>query len=415
MRTHLPLLPVALLSILACGGAPTAPDKAPATAAATAAAPAKPAKQRAKPADDPTLSPLSGQYLVIVASKLVAAEADAALTPVRAVPGTAPRTLPSARFKNLMPCYTVAIAGSSADKKEAAALSKALKAAGIDNYIKNAGALVPPSAALDAWCAARQAPVTGGAVQLVLSGGGKSWVPVAGSVPDGLPPAVALDKEYGAWEQRIGPGSGAWSTISVDGTAKSCNGVARSAVTIGTPHFGVLQAESPPSGPQCGSPQPAEELNCSFTAPAVAVPAGSPAPAAWPGAPAPDLTAAATAALASRWSGSGQRAVTVTRHTAGAQSLLLVAGTESDDGGVCGGYSATHFAVFMPAEQGAGLGRQLGGWQDADFVSNLWLLDADGDSVPEILAESFPNTLRLSRVDGATVAEQRADYCDCPC
>lgn len=416
MRPALAALPLILTLSLACGGggevqpAPASPASPAKASAASAQAPARPAPK--PPADDPTLAPLSGQYLVILASKLDSAESEAAL---RALPSPQPgaRLIPSSRFKNLMPCYTVAIAGGFADKKEALALGKSLKAAGVDNYVKNAGSLVPPSAAVEGYCTARRSPPPAGEIQLVLSGGGRSWVPSADPIPAGLPAPVALGQDYDAWEQPAGPASGAWNVAPVDGPARACNATQRSVITLGTPHFGIKE-NGPPDAPVCGSPRAALQLDCALTGPAVASQSATPIP--WPGSPAPGLDAAAAAALASRWGGPGKREIQVTRHAPASgegQPVLLVAGTESDDAGVCGGYSTTHFALFLP--EGDGLGRQIGAWSGADFADQVWLIDADGDRIPEILIDTFPENLSLRRADGTVIAEQSIDYCDCPC
>ena len=403
-------IPLWLTLLLACSGAGSSAPQTPATEVETRVI----GQKAVLPAEDPALAAFSKSYLVIVASKLDKMEAAVALYPLKDMTGTAPQILPSERFKNLMPCYHIAIAGSFQKKEEAQALSKLLQKAGIGNYVKNAGPLVPPSAALNAYCAARQAPKVEGEVQIVLSGGGKSWVSVAGDVPEDLPPARALDKSYDAWEQRVGPGSGSWTVTSVDGPSQHCNGAARVAITLGSPHFGVLQADSPPEAPACGSPELAEELSCSLSSGWwLAVPTGRPAPVAWIGKEETGLKVAAEAALAKVWTGSGERRVSVTRYSANGQSALLVEGTVEDEEGICGGSSSSWFAAFLP--EGQGLGRQMGPWQQSEFMAGAWLVDADADGVPELLRTEFPRHALLTRIDGSVLAEQNIAYCDCPC
>ena len=63
-----------------------------------------------------------------------------------------PVALNSSRYKNLMPCWNIIIAGSSEKKNEANALSKKLKRKGIDNYIKLAGEYVGQNPRIDRLC-----------------------------------------------------------------------------------------------------------------------------------------------------------------------------------------------------------------------------------------------------------------------
>lgn len=408
---------LAAVLLLACGGG-GAPATAPTSSVTpTATATAKPATAVA---EDPSLPAIGNNYLVIVASKLVAKEAEAvaeaALPAVKGVAGTQPRTLPSVRFKNLMPCYTVAIAGAFPKKEDAAALSKTLKAAGVDNYIKNAGALVPVSAALNAYCSARQNPVASSDVKIVISGAGASWLPVAGEVPAEVSGLVALDKKYDTWEKSLGAGSGAaWHVVSTVGQAQECTTPTRSLVTRGTPHFGVLEGP-PPTVPACGSPQMTERLSCQVAdGYGVAVPAGRPAPVVWKDTEERGLEKAAEALVAKVWGGAGTRSVEVRRYSANGQSVLLVKGTVDDSAemGVCGGTERSWFAAFLP--EGQGFGRQMGPWQSADFVDGVWLIDVDADGIPEMLHREFPEHATLIRMDGSVIAEQNIDYCDCPC
>ena len=127
-------LPVVLLLSLACSGGP-APEKTTNTAEnqPEAPKPTVPPAPPAPPAPDPAAA-LSDHWLVILASKKDAAEATPALDALAAHPDVSahPGTLSSSRFKNLMPCYTVAYAEATTDKKVALDLSKKLKELGVD-------------------------------------------------------------------------------------------------------------------------------------------------------------------------------------------------------------------------------------------------------------------------------------------
>ena len=93
----------------------------------------------------------SNHWLVIVhsskteAEPYITAEYETSTAPVieklRSA-GITPMALNSSRYKQLMPCWNILIAGSSAKKSTARSLSRKLTAAGIDNYVKQAGKYV---------------------------------------------------------------------------------------------------------------------------------------------------------------------------------------------------------------------------------------------------------------------------------
>ena len=424
------LLPV-LVALAACGSEPTPPvapvaPEAPQPAAEPPLTVAR-ATPAALPSDDPTLA---DHYLVILASKLDPAEVTPALDAVRALGalGAKARTLYSSRFKGLMPCYHVAIADASTDRKAAFALAKKLSAAGVDNYVKTAGAYVGPSPTLDAFCAgmaAGEAEATD--ARLVALAGGRAWVPTGGSVPDGLPDPVALGEDYAEWLQPMeGGGEGqAWTALEIgSGDTVACGERGQAALTLGTPHFGVLQGEGPPSSPACGSAEVYAELDCDLPVGQwLAVPADGPKPVAFAGGDAaPTLEAEAKAALArvEGWTsyeaaegGELARTVRVARYSGGGATFHVVEGTIEDGESVCGGDEVAWRAVY--AAEGDGLGRRLGPFVEEHFSRLVGLVDIEGDGAPELVTDAFPAESTIWRLDGSPVASRSVAYCDCPC
>ena len=94
--------------------------------------------------------------------------------------GFSPIALNSSRYKQLMPCWKILIAGSSAKKSTARALSKKLTASGIDNYVKQAGKYVGADPRIDRMCnnAAQQVPDSPYAIAQTSNGGVLVRIPV---------------------------------------------------------------------------------------------------------------------------------------------------------------------------------------------------------------------------------------------
>lgn len=206
MRPDLPVLLLAASS-LACGGAP-----APAPSSAPPGPDAPPAGALPALVTAPAEAALADRFLVVLGSKRDAEEAIPALAALASHPEVAatPARLASSRFKNLMPCYTVTIAGALDDKAEALAVSAALKGIGVDNYVKNAGAYVPRSAAIDAYCEASPAAPAGAARILALVDG-RPWLPlpapdaVVANATRGAPHPKALGADFDAWYTPVTP------------------------------------------------------------------------------------------------------------------------------------------------------------------------------------------------------------------
>ena len=381
----------------------------------------------ALPPDEPTLG---DQYLVILASKLDPEEVKPAIEAVkaRAEISSSPRVLLSSRFKNLMPCYTVGIADAFADKKAAFALSKKLTAAGVDNYVKNAGPYVGPSPTLDAFCASASAePAESEIARPLRVVNGGLWMPTGEELPKNMRLAApkAMDDTYSAWIQAIGdPSPSAWRAVNVEtGQRQDCNTRQDAILTLGTPHFGTLQGDEKPTEPSCGMAERYAELDCAGEGEGwLAVPAQA-NPVAYKASPAPALVAAATADLKAlpEWSSAAVldgeeppvKTVTVTRYDGAGGTFFLVEGKAEAGSGVCGGDDVQLRALY--AAQGEGLGRRLGPFHEARFSSVLGVVDVEGDGAPELYLAAFPGQLHLVRANGDPVFEQEIAYCDCPC
>ena len=433
---------------LACGGGsdPAAtpgdgatPGARPTSAASPAGGASTGAPARPTSALDAVGSPADAQladhWLVILGSKADPAEVIPGVDGIRAEPGVAVRQLLSSRFKNLMPCYAVTVATATPDKKAALALATSLRAKGVDNYVKNAGSWVGPSAAIDAYCAAADAPVTDD-VRVATRVGETLWVPVATTDAEltaltaAAPPPVSESDRYDAWRQPLAGGSGQQYTLvdAANGVTQVCSSDAVALLTLGTPHFGVLQGEEKPSAPACGSPARFERLACpqSVTTGAwVAVPAEAKVGTYSPLGPATALEADARTILADRtdWDaepanfaeedGPVERTVKVTRWRGPAGEVAVVEGRRAWGNGVCGGGDDVWFGVF--ATSGDTLGAALGEIQAESFAEVSGLVDLGADGRPDLVLSRFPTTVTVVGADGQTATSLAIDFCDCAC
>lgn len=426
---------LALLLTAACTG--TEPATAPTPAPPPADAPAEPPlvpEPAAAAAPLPTDAPeLADRFLVIVASETDPAAALAKVTQVQALGelGVHARTLLSSRFKNLMPCYTIAIADALPARADAAALAKRLKAAGVSAYVKNAGAFVGPSVALDAFCAGAAAAPASTSVSLVTRTSDLVAIGLSGRPPADLGPYTRLGDGYDAWSQAARAGVGddapaAWKVVAVTtGATTTCTRTGVRVLTLGTPHFGVLQDEEKPTEPTCGEPELYATVDCALPDGVhVAVPPDAPAPVAYTRGPDADaLVEAATRVLTSvpGWKNhtpsepesEPTRSVTVRTFTGPTGALHVVEGRIEDGNGVCGGDDATWRAVYVA--DGTGLGRRISPFVEAHFTELVGLVDVDADGSPEVVTTAFPNDTIVSRLDGTELTRSSIAYCDCAC
>lgn len=432
-------LPVVLLLSLACSGgsAPEAPAN-PTENPTEAPKPPAPPVATVAPAPDPAAA-LGEHWLVILASKKDAAEATPALDALAAHPDVSAHagTLSSSRFKNLMPCYTVAYAEATTDKKVALDLSKKLKELGVDNYVKNTGAYVGASTALDAFCAAPD-DAGGGDVLVATFVGGSLWVPVAApenvvaAALNGAPEPVRLGDGVNSWFQpTTNPPAAVSGTRyrAVDartGRSYGCSAGRIGGLTLGEAHFGVAQADPPPTSPTCGEVALYAELQCTGEVTAgswVVVPEGTSVDVYSPVADGPSLDEQARVVLAgmSDWeinpdeSGYEQeiiRSATVTRWKGRTGDVALVHGVREIGGGVCGGDSASFVGLFVV--NGDTIGAPLGALLVTGPGTAVGVVDVGGDGVPEFVFEDFPNTTTVYQANSVRGALEIA-YCDCPC
>lgn len=380
---------------------------------------------------------LSGQYLVILGSKKDPAEVIPAVATISAHPelGATVERLDSGHFKNLMPCYTVTIAGASADKAKALALSKRLTTAGIDNYVKNAGAYVGGSSAIDAYCS--RAPAAGGGdVRIAWWESGQAYVPIelTASTAENLlasaPAPKVLDDGWSAWTQPVAidrtdtvAKGDAWRLVAAEtGVAHSCKVAGFTMLTLGIPHFGVLQQEKEPTAPACGEPAPYAILDCDGT------PGGSQAWIASPTA-APVVipltattNAAAQAALDAElkrqeaWThppagedGPATSTTTVRRGTDNGRTVWVGEGNVEVPG-ACGGETYSFVAVWV---EEAGTLRTVLPMQRRDNTTLVGLVDLDGKLNLALIDSVFPASTQLRAA--TPIATLDYAYCDCPC
>lgn len=386
----------------------------------------------AAPLPDPDAA-LGDQWLVIVASKRDPAEVTPAMAALASHPelGLTPTTLPSGHFKNLMPCYTVAVARATPDKKAALGLVTTLKAAGIDAYAKSAGAHVGPSAAIDAWCARSDGDDAVDGARLAVAVDGRLWLPSSAPseqrerIVQAAPPPVSLDAGYASWlsPAPAPPTAGRRvRVVEVDtGRSQVCTVSGGGVLTLGTPHFGLLQQPGTPTAPACGSPELYDALTCpeatgSGTWVAVAEGAALDGYRREQGSPA--LVAAATAALerdtdVEEPGEDVSRSVDASVWRGPKGPFVVVQGTRTEGSGVCGGDESVWIRVY--ALEDGKLGAPRGEWARTAFANVRGLVDVGGDGVPELVLQTFPGVLTLQDVDGASLDEHTTDYCDCPC
>jgi hypothetical protein len=357
---------------------------------------------------------------VILGSKRDPAEVIPGLAILAAHPelGLRPQTLLSSRYKNLMPCYTVTIAGAYPELKVARESVKAMAALGVESYVKNSGAFVGPSAAIDSFCARKPQE---GTLAFGLATAGSTWLPV--ELPDSTVDSLAasapapkmISNDRGSWEQPL-PIRNA-GLLAVDaalpmvdlesGRGIQCTVQGFSFLTAGTPHFGMLEMEAAPTGPSCGSPQLMAKLDCPASSGQLlqveerrveVLPLTESAPAPWVEGVLkanPDWEP-----LQPGWTRESKL------HSAGKYRVLEA--KVGDGNGVCGGTEYSLIGVYTAEGVVLPLRRY-------DFTELNGLIDLERDGKPELLLSVFPSTTQIVDGGGAVLAAQELAYCDCPC
>lgn len=431
----LPLVP-GLLFALACGGGggSTPNPTAPATPA-----PSAPAAKQAVP--EAREAALSEHYLVILGSKKDPNEEIPGLATLAAHPEIAAKVerLSSSRFKNLMPCYTVTIAGASKDKSAANDLSAKLRAIGVDNYVKNAGKFVGVAKAIDDYCSRGDVAATGLA-QLATQYNGEVFVPIAlpeatrDNLVEKAPKPQNLDPDgFSAWKQAlpldrtdaIAKGD-AYKVVSVQrGDTRSCTVTGFALLTLGIPHFGQLQDGNKLKAPACGEPEPFAVLDCGpgeEDGAYIASAAKNPTPVTVPlqDDANPKAKAALEAALAkqSGWTsapasdmGPAERSTTLRRGTFQGKPVWVGEGLV-DSGGPCGGEVYSFVGAWI--EEGGAL-REIVPLERHDNTMVLGLVDLDGSGGLSVVEERFPSTVQVTGAGNNPRAVLETAFCDCPC
>ncbi len=420
------LLPLGMLSLLACSGLPTGgagdgkslpppPTKTDPSVPVAAASPSLPAPASISGPD------LADHYLVILGSKRDPLEVIPGLALIAAHPelGVQPQTLLSSRYKNLMPCYTVTFAQSFPELKPARELVKKLAAAGVESYVKNSGSFVGPSAAMDSFCARKPQD---GSLEFGLVSAGSTWLPVdlpqstVDSLAASAPSPKMISGDRGTWEQPLPIRNAGLLEVGAelpmvdlqDGRGLRCTIQAFSFLTVGTPHFGVLEMEGTITAPTCGSPELMARLDCPASSGLLlpidprrveVLPLADSPPAPWV-----DALLKANGdwePLPAGWTRESKL------HLAG--NYRVIEAKVGDGQGVCGGTEYSLIGVFT-AE-----GTPVLPLRKYDFTELRGLLDLERDGKPELLLSAFPSTLQLVDGTGSVLASQEVAYCDCPC
>lgn len=375
----------------------------------------------ATPTPSPSGEELAEKYLVILGSKKDPREPVPALATLAAHPelGLHPGTLLSSRYKNLMPCYTVTYAAALPDLALARATTRQLSDIGVESYVKGTGPFVGPSAAIDAFCARKPGQ---GNLSFALARGGGTWFPV--EVPEETEEALLtsaprprmVNNDYGTWEQPLAIRNAGDLTVGgtvpfVDlqtGAALTCRVERFAFLTAGTPHFGVLQAEAPPTSPPCGEPALMARLDCPSdgqillrgeTATLGVTPFEGEVTPPW-------AETVLAAHPDSRPVGEGWTRTVMVRKAGKLRVLEATLGTEE---GLCGGTEYVLAGVFTAK------GRPVVPLQRYEFSQVFGLLDVGGDGKPELLIHAFPEILQVVSADGSVLASQQVAFCDCPC
>jgi hypothetical protein len=425
----------------------SAPDASP--AAAVAQPPAAPQPPEAR---------LVGQYLVIVHSSPIPGEGEAVLEKLRAAGlGAQAQRVSTTPFASLRPCLEVVVAGASADKDVALGLAQRLDAAGVSNYLKNAGALAWDRERREADCRAQAqalaAPVREGASgpYLLDLRGERTFVLLNGS-PQAAPsvPLRQVGEDRGFWMAALKEDptgtlkkGDAFELYDEQGPIKlPCKVKGFAWLNRGIPHFGYFQQPEPPTGPGCGMAWPVAELDCSLMGTraresglAFVLPRGSPAPRYFPrvnALPEPVKAAQESALRAlpeyAKARSEGQahaqkqqvpllESMEVRAYPApGRQVVVGLARFQTGKGhSLCGGEDYWASVSRVVAVSDDGREAPLGGGFDGEDI--LAVMDLEGDGAVELLTRDRedPSRVALAREDGTVLVSSVLISCDSGC
>jgi hypothetical protein len=442
-----------LASLIGCSQ-PEPPSARPANGApdANAAPPMEAPEVRPEPVSQVHPSPrldgpeLSNAWLVILASNTELNLDPPGLTKILAddstVVGARPGRLDSSHFKGLMPCYEVVVANATTDKGEALELSRQLKAAGIDHYVKNAGTYVGSRPAVEAFCERQRSgdvsSCTGG-LRMAERWGGKVYVDlgltgeVAARALATAGTATSVSGDGAAWAapltaQTLGDlslGDAVHVASAADGAPSMCSLTRFVALTRGTPHWGWGEQGRP--GPACGVEEVFAELDCDHqdvtlasvkALPARATTTGESSPASGELAAALRASQAWTDAVAdAKEAANGEPVIeelTMTRWTLGDRELIQVDGWLRTGEGYddCGGDDVNIVVRGVLAAEG---GAPAVPFRVATYERWLGLLDVDGDGQIEVISRTFPSVTTIHQATGEPMCSVEVAYCDCPC
>lgn len=208
------------------------------------------------------------KYVVIVATEKDEQKFEEAKTRLAAI---APVALSSTAFSGLKPCFSLLVASAHATKDDALAAAKALKAKGVDGYIRNTRDFVGDHPARQELCAVPEKQVASDV--WLVAGRGLLLGPSSFD--------VKLETEdRRTWRGPIretevnGIKKGdAFRVVAMDGSFdETCKVKGFEALVRGDPHFGYFQQDPPPTTPGCGSQEDFAVLDCELPdAPLVAL------------------------------------------------------------------------------------------------------------------------------------------------
>jgi len=270
-----------LVLLAGCGSLKGCSGSTPVATATPAATPtvAEPLK-----VPEPPEARFAQKYLVIAHTSPDPGEGEDIVEKLRAAGlGEGVQRLSTTPFTALRPCLEVVVAGVFADKAAAAERSRRLAAAGVESYLKNAGALVQDREGREADCR-QQAEARAAAAARALSAQGPFLVESRGErtfllmehgqrVADVPSPGLSqVGEDRGFWlaplkEDPTGvlEKGARYDVYDTSGQVKEgCQVKGFALLNRGRPHFGYFQREEAPEGPECGENWLVAELDCSI-------------------------------------------------------------------------------------------------------------------------------------------------------